>query len=407
MAGRRRRSDLTAHPLSLERPRRRVAFFLLYAMAAGTFTAAVFSVLGSFLVDEFGLSRAQLGVIVALNTICGGIVSPLAGRFVDTVGGGSALQTLLALSSVAFVITAVATGYFVLLIAAIVGGVAQSLANPATNKVIAYRYKPARRATVTGIKQSGVQFAIFFGGLTLPSIAEWYGWRWAMMSLVVLTLIVAVWLSVARQGISSGAGEVPGSFIGALRGAVPWLAGYGLLIGFAGSSSFFLPLFAEEELGQSVRVGGLALAIAGITAVVGRVVWARFAERRSRYRLTLAILAILAVVGSWLFTLADSSIILLWVGSVLLGAGASSWNSVGMLAVIDDAKAGDTGAASGWVLLGFLIGLGVGPPFFGRTFDATGSYATMWMFAAGAAACALLVIVAWRAFDRPLALRRR
>ncbi len=364
-------------------------------MGASTFTAAIFSVLGSFVVDEFTLSRAQLGVIVALNTILAGLMSPLAGKFVDRTGGGSSLQVLLHMSAASFAVTALAPGFAVLLVAAVVGGAAQALANPATNKVIAYRYAPERRANVTGIKQSGVQFAIFFGGLSLPSLADWLGWRWAVVAVIVTTLLMAGWLQVARQGISSGRGDEVSPTSRAFRGAVPWLTLYGLLLGFSGSAAFFLPLFAEEELNQSVRIGGLALALAGLTAVVGRVLWARYAQRGARYRRTLAIIAALAVMGMWSFTMADSSLVFLWIGAFLMGAGSSSWNSVGMLAVIEDSSATETGAASGWVLMGFLVGLGIGPPIFGLTYDSTGSYMTMWVIAAGFAAAALALVAAW------------
>ena len=400
MAGRRLALAVADYPLPSQQPRPRVAFFLLYAMAASTFTAAIFAVLGSFIVDEFAMSRAQLGLIVAVNTVLAGLMSPLAGRFVDRVGGGSALQVLLVLSAAAFFVTAVAPGFGLLLVAAAIGGAAQSLGNPGTNKVIAYRYPPDRRANVTGVKQSGVQFAIFFGGLSLPSLAEWLGWRWAVMAVVLATLAVTIWMQIARQGVSSGRGEEPSFDSRTFSGAVPWLTAYGLLLGFSGSASFFLPLFVEEELGQSVRIGGLALAVAGLTAVFGRVIWARFAERGSRYRGTLAVLALLAVLGNVAFMWADSTMVLLWLGAFLLGAGSSSWNSVGMLAVIDDSEAVDTGAASGWVLLGFLVGLGIGPPIFGSTFDATASYMTMWVIAAGFAAAAFIVMVGWRLADR-------
>lgn len=369
-------------------------------MAASTFTAAVFSVLGSFIVDEFSMTRAQLGMVVAVNTILAGLMSPLAGKFVDRIGAGIALQVLFQLSIAAFLVAAIAPGLAVLVIAAAIGGAAQALANPATNKVVAYRYAPDRRADVTGIKQSGVQFAIFFGGLSLPSMAEWLGWRWALISVVVGTLAISLWMEIARKGVSSGRGESASPASRAFGGAVPWLTVYGLLLGFSGSASFFLPLFAEEELGQSVRIGGFALALVGITAVVGRVLWARYAERGARYRSTLAVIAALAVLGMWSFTIADSSIAFLWIGAILMGAGSSSWNSVGMLAVIADSKATDTGAASGWVLLGFLVGLGVGPPIFGQTYDSTGSYMTMWVIAAVFAAAAFVLMIGWRALDR-------
>lgn len=389
----------TSEP-DVERAGPRVAVYLLAAMAVGTFTASILSILSTFIIDDLDITRAELGLVAAGNTVVGGFVSPLAGRFVDRVGGGSALQTLFHTAALAFLLTAVAPGLPVLVLAALIGGASQALANPATNKVIAYRYPSARRANVTGIKQSGVQVAIFIGGLTLPTLADWLGWRWATVVVAAGVVAGGVSLAVVRQGRSSGAGEVAPVGSRPIGPAVPWLAVYGLLMGFSGSALFFLPLFVEEELGQSVQIAGLAVAVAGIAAVIGRLLWARFAERGSRYQVTLAILAALAVLALWSFTQADGAIGLLWAGAVVVGASSSSWNSVGMLAVIDGSMAQGAGAASGRVLLGFLVGLGVGPPIYGRTVDTLGGYDTMWLVAAVAAALALVVIGIWRASGR-------
>jgi cyanate permease len=66
-----------------------------------------------------------------------------------------------------------------------------------------------------------------------------------------------------------------------------------------------------------------------------------------------------------------------------------------MLAVINEAGA-PTGRASGMVLLGFLLGLGIGPPLYGATVDATGSYTAMWLLSLLAAGLSLWLVVAWR-----------
>jgi cyanate permease len=66
-----------------------------------------------------------------------------------------------------------------------------------------------------------------------------------------------------------------------------------------------------------------------------------------------------------------------------------------MLAVINDAGAG-TGRASGIVLFGFLTGLGIGPPIYGATVDATGSYTAMWVMSIGAAAITVGIVWLWR-----------
>jgi cyanate permease len=67
-----------------------------------------------------------------------------------------------------------------------------------------------------------------------------------------------------------------------------------------------------------------------------------------------------------------------------------------MLAVVDDAGPVAAGRASGVVMFGFLAGLGAGPPLFGYTVDATGSYATMWWLSIAGAAAAFAVAVRWR-----------
>jgi MFS family permease len=67
--------------------------------------------------------------------------------------------------------------------------------------------------------------------------------------------------------------------------------------------------------------------------------------------------------------------------------------------VINDSEADGAGSASGWVLFGFLIGLGVAPPIYGHTFDSSGSYVTMWVLSAAMAAAGLLVMVLWKAAD--------
>ncbi len=80
----------------------------------------------------------------------------------------------------------------------------------------------------------------------------------------------------------------------------------------------------------------------------------------------------------------------------MIALGSSSWNSVGMLAVMIEAGTGSTGRASGMVLLGFLTGLGVAPPVFGAIIDRTGSYDLMWLLSALTATAAGIVIAAWR-----------
>jgi MFS family permease len=86
---------------------------------------------------------------------------------------------------------------------------------------------------------------------------------------------------------------------------------------------------------------------------------------------------------------------LLWVGAVIAGVSSSSWNSVGMLSVIDKAGEERSGRASGVVMLGFLAGLGVAPTLFGWMVDRTDSYTPMWLTSMGSLGLAALLSIWW------------
>ena len=157
---------------------------------------------------------------------------------------------------------------------------------------------------------------------------------------------------------------------------------------------FFVPLFAEESLGFDARIAGATATVAGVVAFGARIGWARYAEVRSDYAGPLSTMAGLGILSACLFALSPALPALIWPAAITTGASTSAWNSVGMLAVIDEPGAA-TGRASGIVLLGFLAGLGLGPPLYGAVVDATGSYVLVWSLSLAAAVAALVVVTRW------------
>lgn len=370
---------------------------LLVAMAVATFGVFAIGVLASFLIDDLHLTRADIGTIVAANLIVGAVLSPAAGSYADRVGGARALVSLLALGAVGFLVAGVANGLIVLVVASFIGGLSQSLGNPATNKAIATHIAPGRRGIVTGLKQSGVQVGIFVGGATFPWLADAYGWRVTLIGtgLVAVAAIPLVLLIVPVDGREESTAHR--EHTAPVPAVIWWLTGYGFLLGASGAATVFVPLFAEEELLTSVRVGGAAVAVIGISAMVGRVAWARWAETTNRHRAALFAIATGSVVGSALMLLADpDATAWLWAGSMAIGLSSSSWNAVGMLAVIDLTPQRAAGRASGRVLLGFLLGLAIAPRVYGEIIDRTGSYDPMWWISVGLAFTSLVVTLLWR-----------
>jgi len=378
---------------------RRIVFgsFLFTAMGMATFTAASLGILASFVIDDLGITRTQLGIAVAVVNVAAAALSPVAGRVTDRIGGRAALVVLFVTAAATFLILGTAVVYPMLLVGALAGAFSQASANPATNKLIAEVVPVGRRGVITGVKQSGVQAGIFLGGVTVPSLAIALGWRVAYLIVAAAPLLLAA-LAMKLIPASSGPGdvEIHERVRVGLPPAIWWLMGYGFLMGFSGSVTYLVPLFTEEALGRGPVAGGLAAATIALVAVFGRIAWSRYAERSDAFRLSLGVMAVLSVMAAGLFySSSQFAGWLLWPAAVMVAVGSSSWNSVGMLAVMGEAGIESTGRASGFVLLGFLTGLGIGPVIFGALVDRTGSYDLMWLLSAVAAAVALVVVAGW------------
>jgi MFS family permease len=365
-------------------------------MGVGTFVALSFGILAVVFIEDLGITRAQLGLVFAVNTVGAAVLSPLIGRMTDRIGGRSALVVVAIAAAVAFLLLGVATSLAVLVVGSMVGAIAQAGSNPATNKLIAEDLPRGSQGIVTGIKQSGVQAFVFIGGLMLPAMALAWGRPSAYVVLVVFAAALAVfgmWF-LPRSGGAKARPTMHRS--GSLPPAIWWITGYGFLLGVSGSATVLYALFVTESLGQSIVVGGAVAAVVGLAAMPARILWARHAEISGAYRSSLVIIALLGVGASLLLVASGHGPWwLVWVAAVMTGVGPSSWNSVGMLGLIVFAGPEKAGRASGVVLAGFLVGLGIGPPIFGWIVDTTGDYTSVWVASLIAALLGLITMLVW------------
>lgn len=364
---------------------------LAVIMGVATFALTIFAVLASQLIEEFGIARWQVGALVTASSAAGAVLSPTIGRLTDRFGARRSALGNLGLGTVALIALAVAPTFALLVIAALVTGVSQGMANPATNKLISLHVQPGERGLITGIKQSGVQIGTVIGGLTLPFFALLWGWRWA----------VAFFAGVAAVGLLSAVVMLPtdprrreGVVLATTR--VPTdifrLALYGFLLGAGGTALFtYTALYGQEMLGYSEAAAGAVVALMGVVGIVSRIAWSRAAERGHRYRGSLVWLAALATGAALLMAASQLAPPLIWLAAATTGLSASAWNSVGMLAIMFMVPAATAGRASGVVLFGFLAGLGLGAPVFGWSVDALGTYLPGWLAAAALFAAGWLV----------------
>ena len=242
---------------------RRTGFgsLLFVAMAVATFTPASLGILATFIIDDLSISRAELGIVLGLVNVAAAVLSPVAGRVTDRIGGKKALIVLFVTAGATFLIFGTAVAYGMLFVGAIAGAIAQATANPATNKLIAEDVPAGKRGVITGVKQSGVQAGIFLGGLTVPTLAITLGWRGAYLIVAVVPLVFAAFAAWVIPAAPKATAEHRTRSRDPLPSAIWWLAGFGFLMGFSGAVTFLVPLFVEEVLGLSPIVGGVAAAV--------------------------------------------------------------------------------------------------------------------------------------------------
>ncbi len=379
-----------------------MAALLIATMTVSTIQLFMLAVLASTLIDEFGISRSQIGWLGAANTAVGALAAPTFGKLTDRVGARQSLIAIGLLSGLGLFVTAAAPTYLVLLAGSAVCGVPQGWSNSATNKVIAEQLPAGERGTITGLKQSGVQLAIFLAGIALPVGSQQIGWRLSVASFGAFGLVVAFagsrLLSYARPPLtrsesSSATAHSPTST--RLPSLVYRIAVYAVIMGLAGGViSRFLPLFAQERLGFSESRAGLVVALGGLLGMAARIFWGKLADGRVDPRFALAILAAGSVATAVLL-LASERIggWTLWLVAVGLAFFFGAWNVVAMLAVMTLVPANQAGRGTGIVMLFFLTGVAASGPLAGWSIDSLGSYRPAWVAAIALAALAILTMI--------------
>lgn len=358
-----------------------VVALLTIAMGTGTFPGFAFGVLAPSITEEFGLSRAAVGVLTTMFFLVGGLGSVHAGRAVDAIGARRVMAASFAVLTVATLGLGLSPNYPLMVASASLAGVALATGNPVTNKIIVERLSRQRRGVAMGVKQAGVQAGAFLAGGVLAPAASTWGWRSAVVSTAIVSALGAVvtLIAIPRDVVSGGTAT---SLRVRVSAPIRRLAGYGFLMGIAVSAvNAYLPLYAVEGVGiSSVRAGSL-IAVMGVCGMIMRVVWGWLSDRSGTFRGYLAVMAfggavsILAAVAT---SVAGWNPNVLWLVAVGLGVTAVTWNAVGMIAVLASSEPEQAGHASGVVVLGFYSGFIPGPLLFGALVDATGTYVASW-----------------------------
>lgn len=349
-------------------------------MSTSTFLGYAFGVLGPDLISEFSLTRSQLGLATTVSFVIGGFGSVLAGRFVDRIGVRKITIFAMLIVALSLFLISVTTNYLMILGLSAFAGIALAFGNPITNKVIAQEIPNKMRGPITGIKQSGVQLGASAAGFALAPLVVLLGWR---VGLAITVLIPVLALVLSLKFIPNRQVEIAVKKIKTkLPAPVYLIAIYGFFNGAAISClTAYLPLYLIESLDFTLSLAGFLFGTFGLVALIARVFWGWVAGRFEIGRELLIAMAIFAAFGIVLISYGYAGgVWIIWFATLLLGITAMSWNSVGMLMVINGVPKVAIGQATGVVSLGFYVGIASSPVLFGYLVDRFDSYEVAWGF---------------------------
>jgi sugar phosphate permease len=141
--------------------------------------------------DEFGWSRATIGLAISINLVCFGLVGPFAAALVERFGLRHVMVVaLLGVSAGSSLTVLMNASWQLCVLWGVVNGLATGAVSVPLAAIIANRWFVARRGLVTGIltASNATGQLVFLPGLA--AIVSSFGWRWAAVT--VATVAVGV-----------------------------------------------------------------------------------------------------------------------------------------------------------------------------------------------------------------------
>ena len=258
-----------------------LAILLLLGRAMPWLVFFAVATLGSTLPEQLNPTPARLGWLAASYFLPAALLSAQAVHFVQKRGTRQGLIVVFLITAAALLVTSALPGLGGACVGMALGGVALSLAQPATRLAAMAHADVAARPLVMFMAQAGLPMAAILGGVVLPPQAGYRGWQAALPTWVpvalFLVLLVRVWIppydrndSVLPRQNPNEASQQP-----------PWLlAAVDALVGLVfsccalwlGMYAHLLAMPANGITALMVSLGGAGLVALGLAASMeGRV----------------------------------------------------------------------------------------------------------------------------------------
>jgi len=360
--------------------------------------------------QDFGLTRAQVGLYTTFFFAGAAVLAIFAGSLVDRVGSRRGILLGLSCMGCAMLLYGVAPSYSMILFLAIFAGLGLTIITPSVNRAVLTGAPPGRRATSMGVMQSGIGIGGFTGASLLPVLGASIGWRSSIQGTAALSIVIAIIVFFAYRDEE----EIPRAVTGAAalkEDLISLFADRDLLCAcimgtvygsVSASVIFHYTVFLSEDLHLTAGLAGLGLGLIHIGGIAGRPIWGWlsdgiFGGDRARTMLALGVLisGLYFLVGMVAYG-AYLPLSIIVVLSLLLGLSVLSWIPVYFVTVGELAGEGQVGTATGLAMVFNRSGMLLAPPLFGLLADATGTYQAGWLLLGAIMAIAAPGFYLWK-----------
>ncbi|MGY0727563.1 MFS transporter [Bordetella bronchiseptica] len=363
---------------------------------------------------EFGLDFARLGLLVSVFYVVSGLGQASSGFVVDRIGARPVLWFGLACFVLSAVLIGAASGYAMLMLAAAIGGIGNSVFHPADYSIINHRVSPPRLGHAFSLHGLTGNLGWALTPVFITTITLLASWRVAAFSAAALVAVVLLMTVIGRDllggaapaeaGGKSAAGpaaqervlQTPEALLSrpALWGAFLFFACTSIAL--SSVQNYTIPLLGQlydlSKVAASSALSGYMVASALGMAAGGFLVSAN-------PRTELTVTAALIMAGLTLVVLAMGWVPAGWAALVVGLAGFCS----GVAAPSRDmlirrvTPKGATGSVYGLVYSGMDVGSALGPLGFGLLLDAGMAHGP-WV-GAGVAFAAAALLAQWIAMQ--------
>lgn len=352
--------------------------------------------------EAFGVSWTELGLLLTVFFVTSGLAQTPAGFLVDRVGAVRVLAGGLALLGIGALLAALSPSYLLLLPAAALLGLGNSVFHPADYAILGHRVTPTRMARAFSVHTIGGTIGWAAAPVVMAALATTFGWRTALLVASCLGLGLAALVLARRDGLETpsqrerAAAGVQGPSPSALAvlGSRPVLlcfAFFALQATGVIALQGFMPLALGKLWGFELVIAATTVTAFMIGSAFGTALGGMLADKTGNRHgiiatgLGLAALLILVPAHAVL------PLPLLWALIAIAGALHGATTPSRDLLVRAAAPPGSSGKVFGFVYSGLDLGATIAPAIAGRLLDAGAPDGLFWL---AAIATALSVVAA-------------